>query len=137
MLGESGAGNLANVEVDVFDGAADEHGGARAERPFLHVLEALHESGAVAQGLLGRVVGFLRIGVGELEEGVVGGDDVLDGGAVAGLAQGNGVDQHVLVGDEPGGLLEAGQSALLAPTHLRSTGTVSRISAGGSGGRAL
>jgi hypothetical protein len=123
MVRKGCACDLANVEIDIFDRPADEHGGAGAERAPL----SSHKGGAAAQGLFGCVVRFLRIDVRKLEERVVGGDDVLDGGAVTGFAQGNGVDGIGRVAS----LRPA--KALVARTHFLTTGTVSRTLPEGSG----
>jgi hypothetical protein len=118
-----------------FEGAADLHGGGGAQRPGFQRLKALVQRGAVAQGFLGGRVGVvvaLRI----LEQLVGRGDDVFDFRAVFGFQQRDGVDQHRLVGDELGGLLELGQRARASMQAL-STARLSSSRAGGSAGRWL
>ncbi len=74
-----------------------------------HLLEGGLQGGGVAADFLGGgILDVVREQVG-LVEFVMGGDDVLDLGAVLGLLQSKGVDQDVLVGDGGHHALEFGQ----------------------------
>jgi hypothetical protein len=108
VVGELGARGAADVHVHALEGAADVHGGGGAQRPRLERLKALVQRGAVAQGFFGGRVGVV-VALRVLEQLVGRGDDVFDFRAVFGFQQRDGVDQHRLVGDELGRLLELGQ----------------------------
>jgi hypothetical protein len=76
------------------------------------------------------VVVALRV----LEELVGGGDDVLDLRAVLGFQQREGVDEHRLVGNELGGLLQLGQGGTGLDAGLEH-GTAFQLARGGQRGQ--
>ena len=108
VVDELGSGGAADVHVHALEGLAHLHGGGGAQGPRLQRLKTLVQRGAVAQCLFGGGVGAVWA-LNVLEQLVGGGDDVLDFRAVLGFQQRNGVDQHRLVGDQLGRLLEFSQ----------------------------
>src|SRR5574337_287122 len=107
--------------------------GAGAERALGQRIESLAQGGAVVQRLLGGRIGGLLV-LGEAEQGVAGGDDVLDLAAGLGFQQRDGVDEDGLVGDGGADALEFGQGGAGLDAGLEQRpGSMS--TAGGNAGR--
>ncbi len=95
----------------------------------MHLVEPEPKRLPVTQHFLGGWVGE-RLGVNiVLEQFVMGGDDVLDFGAVLGLLQTEGVDKDGLVRNGPGQPLEFGQASADGRQLVQDGG---RVKPGGS-----
>lgn len=108
VVGQPGAGRAPDVHIDTLGRTANLDCRSRTERALGEGAKASVERGTVAQGFLGGRIG-LAVSVGKLEKFVRAGDDVFDFRAVPGFKQGNGVDEHILIGNQLGCLLEFGQ----------------------------
>jgi hypothetical protein len=91
-----------------------------------HLLKAVPEGLPVTENLLGRRAQRTARAEVVLEKLVVGGDDVLDLGAVFRLLNREGLDQDALAGDRPAAPFNSARRRLAAASRLRIAGVSKR-----------
>ena len=101
---KGGPGDLPDIDFSVFEGSTDVYHQVHRYRSCAEHVEAVSEGRAIVENFLRRGV-FGGFG-GGLKQFVVGGDDILDFGAGPRFLEGDGVDQHTLVGDQLTGPLQ-------------------------------